>query len=69
MFRYWQGVQNAIRYVSRCLHLLTNMAVRYELFDILLQHRPEGMSSNEVEGLYSSGVSSGRDVVVVLDDS
>jgi hypothetical protein len=69
MFGHWQGVQNAVRCVSRCLRSLTNMTVRYESFDILSQRGPEVTSSNEVEGLRSPGVSSGGDVVVVLDDS
>jgi hypothetical protein len=64
----WQGVQNAIRCVLRYLHLLTNMVVSYELFDILLQHRPEVASSNKVKGFWSPGVSSSGDVMVVLDD-
>jgi hypothetical protein len=45
------------------------MVVRYESFDILLQHRPEVALSNEVEGLCSPGLSSGRNIMVVLDDS
>jgi hypothetical protein len=66
-FGHWQGVQDAVRCVSRCLHSLTNMAVHYESFNIFSQRGPEVASSNEVEGLHSPGVSSGGDVVVVLD--
>jgi hypothetical protein len=43
------------------------MAVRYKSFDIFSQHGPEVASSNEVKGLHSPGMSSGGDVVVVLD--
>jgi hypothetical protein len=66
---YLQGVQNTVRYVFGCLHLLTSTAVHDELFDILLQCRPEVILSDEVKGLHSPGVSSSRDVMVVLDDS
>jgi hypothetical protein len=68
-FGPWQGVQDAVRCGSRCLRSLTNMAVRYESFDILPQRGPEVTSSDEVESLRSPGVSSGGDVVVALDDS
>jgi hypothetical protein len=44
------------------------MAVYYESFDILMQYRPEVMSSDKVEGLCSPRVSSSGDIVVVLDD-
>jgi hypothetical protein len=69
VFGHWQGVQDAIGCVSRCLRSLTNMAVHYESFDVLSQRGPEVASSNEVEGLRSPGVSSGGDVMVVLDGS
>jgi hypothetical protein len=45
------------------------MAVHYESFNILSQYGPEVILSDEVEGLHSPGVSSSRDIVVVLDDS